>query len=130
MGHDAQRSARPVGIPARGRRMTRPMQVLAPFKPFPPESPLHRACADFDWLAALQMLAHSAALACHCPVYALTDRETHLPIPTLRYPTTETRLMLWTLEVTRNFLTSSDFDRNTVLLDVDQLVYRDLSPQF
>lgn len=105
------------------------MQIVAPFKPFPAESELHRTCA-FDWLAALQMLAHSGSLACHCPVYALTDQTSDLPIPCLRVATTETRLMPWILEATAQFVRSDAFDRDTVLADVDQLIFRDLAPWF
>ena len=106
------------------------IRVVAPFRPFPPESALHKDLADFDWLQALRMMVHSAQLACRCPVHAITDVDTDLPVPSLQYVSTRRRLMLWTLEACALYLESPDFDRDTVMLDVDQLVYRDLAPFF
>lgn len=110
--------------------MTRPIRIVAPFRPFPPESELHRSLASFDWIDALRMCVDSAASSCGCPVHAITDVETTLPVPMLRYETRERRLMLWTLEACACYLASDDFDRDTVMLDVDQLVVRDLAPFF
>ncbi|HEX7770334.1 MAG TPA: hypothetical protein VF422_09955 [Dokdonella sp.] len=76
------------------------------------------------------MCAHSAAVACHCDVHAITDVDTELPIPSLQYETTERRLMLWTLEACLRYIESDDFDRDTIMLDVDQLIYGDLSHVF
>jgi hypothetical protein len=106
------------------------IRVVAPFRPFPPESGHHLSLQDFDWMEALQMMAHSAAISCRCPVHAITDVDTELPIASLRYETKERRLMLWTLEACIRYLQSNDFDRDTVMLDVDQLIYRDLAPFF
>lgn len=106
------------------------MQIAAPFRCGLPESSLHKGLDGFDWMAALQMMAHSAHLTCQCPVFAITDRASHLSIEAKRYDTVETRLMLWTIEVVQHFLASPDFDRDTVVVDVDQLFYRDLSPWF
>ncbi len=103
---------------------------VVPFRPCPPESLLHQDCADFDWLAALRMVCHSASLACRCQAVALTDVDTDLPVPMLRYETQHRRLMLWTLEVCLRYLESKDFDHDTIMLDVDQLVFQDLSPWF
>lgn len=110
--------------------MTKAIRIVAPFRPFPPESELHREMAAFDWIEALRMMVHSATLACHCPVHAITDVDTDLPVPTLKYPTVHRRLMLWTLEACLAYLDSTDFDRDTVMLDVDQLVFADLAPYF
>ncbi len=38
--------------------------------------------------------------------------------------------MLWYLEICAVYLASSDFDRDTVMLDSDQLIYQDLAPWF
>jgi len=107
------------------------IRLVAPFRPFPPESDLHREMASFDWLQALRMMVHSATLSHHgSPVHALTDVDTDLPVPALKYHTSHRRLMLWTLEVCLAYLRSEDFDRDTVMLDVDQLIFQDLSPFF
>ncbi len=107
--------------------MKRGIRIVAPYRPFPPESALHQELADFDWPEAIRMMAHSAQLACHCPVSILTDVDTAVPIHAFTYVTTERRLMLWTLEVACCYLESDDFDRDTVMLDVDQLIYGDLA---
>lgn len=106
------------------------MQIAAPFRCGEPESNLHKGLDRFDWMAALRMMAHSAQISSHCPVFAITDRESQLSIEAKRYDTTETRLMLWTIDVAGQFVESDDFDRDTVIVDVDQLFYRDLSPWF
>lgn len=104
------------------------IRIVVPFRPFAPESDLHRTLRDFDWLAALRMVVHSAVEACQCPVHAVTDRDTDLPVPALQYVTRERRLMLWVLEACAAFLSSEAFDRDTIALDVDQIVTRDLAP--
>jgi hypothetical protein len=106
------------------------IRVVAPFRPFPPESGHHQSLEGFDWMEALRMMAHSASISCRCPVHAITDVDTELPIPALKYQTKERRLMLWTIEACICYLQSSDFDRDTVMLDVDQLIFRDLAPFF
>lgn len=108
----------------------RGIRIVAPFRPFAPESQLHRELDGFDWSAAIRMLAHSAQLACHCPVSVLTDVDTDVPIQAYKYATRQRRLMLWTLDVAACYLESDDFDRDTVMVDVDQLIYRDLAPWF
>jgi hypothetical protein len=77
-------------------------------------------------MAALRMVVASARRAGHDDVWALTDETATLPVPALRVPTVETRLMLWTLEACAAYLASEAFDRDTVMLDVDQLVFRPL----
>ena len=104
------------------------LRIVAPFRPFAPESALHQTLSDFDWMDALTMLVDTATRACQCPVHAITDTETVLPVPTLHYRTSERRLMLWTLEACLRYLESPDFDRDSVMLDVDQLVFEDLAP--
>lgn len=107
--------------------MSRPLRLVAAFRPFPPESELHRALADFDWMDALRMLHASGRKACRCDVRTLTDVDTELPVPTLRYETQHRRLMLWILEVCLRYLESDDFDCDTIALDVDQLIVGDLA---
>jgi len=104
------------------------LRLVAPFKPFPPETGIHQRFGMDYWLDALEMLDASAQLSTGRRVYALTDRLTPLPIPALRYDTTETRLMLWLLQVCLAYLRSDEFDRDTVMLDVDQLVVKPLAP--
>lgn len=110
--------------------MKRSIRIVAPFRPCPLEADVQQVTANFDWTAAIQMMAHSATLACCCPVHVITDLETDLPVETLRYPTTHRRLMLWTLEACASYLESDDFDRDTVMLDCDQLIFDDLEPFF
>lgn len=110
--------------------MIRPIRIVIPFRPFTPESDLHKSMPDFDWIAALRMVVHTAQMACHCEVHAITDVDTDLPVPTLKYATAHRRLMLWTLEVCAAYLESKDCDRDTIMLDVDQLIYGDLSLVF
>jgi len=108
------------------------MRVVLPFRPFPAESELHQRmeAEQFDWMQALRMAVHSVTVTCRCPVHAITDPQTDLPVPSLRYASDEKRLMLWTLDAVRAYIDSSDFDRPTVMLDVDQLVYRPLGSYF
>lgn len=107
--------------------MSRPLRLVAAFRPFPPESELHREMAAFDWMDALRMLHASGRHACQCDVRILTDVDTELPVPTLRYETQHRRLMLWILEVCLRYLESDDFDRDTIALDCDQLIFGDLA---
>jgi hypothetical protein len=60
----------------------------------------------------------------------LTDVSTPLDVPALRYRTSSRRLMIWTIEVCLKYLRSHDFDRNTVMLDVDQLIFGHLRKWF
>lgn len=106
------------------------MKLVAPFRPFVPENPHHQALADFDWIDAIRMLSQSAELACGVPVHVVTDVDTELPLLCLKYRTEHRRLMLWTLEACLRYLESDDFDQDTVMLDCDQLIYRDLRPFF
>lgn len=103
-----------------------PIRVVAPFRPFPPESDLHKQMADFDWVDAIGLLQASVERACQCPFHVITDVDTSLPLPTLQYSTTHRRLMLWYLEVSLRYLESDDFDRDTIAMDSDQLVFADL----
>jgi hypothetical protein len=76
------------------------------------------------------MMSASAARACRCDVYVLTDVDTNLPFPTFKYATTRRRLMLWYLEIAACYVESDAFDCDTVMLDSDQLVYGDLNRFF
>ncbi len=62
----------------------------------------------------------------------LTDEDADLafPVPTIRHATTRRRLMLWYLEIAAAHLTSPAFDRDTIMLDSDQLVFEDLGAWF
>lgn len=106
------------------------MIVVSPYRPFEPESREHQALGAFDWIDAVRMLGTSVSRACGCPMLTLTDEDTDLPVPSLRYRTKERRLMLWILEVSLRFLESADFDQDTVLISPDSLVYHDLRPWF
>lgn len=104
------------------------MRVVAPFRPFAPESQAHQLLGPFDWVEALRMLRASVARSCACETWAITDVDTELPVPSLRYVTTHRRLMLWILEVSLRYLESSDFDQPTVMASPDVLVFSDLAP--
>lgn len=110
--------------------MSKGVRIVLPFRPFPPESDLHKEFSDFDWIAAIRMLTHTAQLSCRCPVEVITDVDTDLPMSTMKYETSHRRLMLWNLEVCLRYLESPDFDRNTIMMDSDQLIYQDLTPWF
>lgn len=110
--------------------MNKGMRIVSPFKPFPPESDLHKGLSDFDWHGALRMMAHSARQFCHAHVSTVTDLTSDVPGEALRFQTSENRLMLWTLEAQAAFLGSKWFDRNTVLVDADQLICADLTRYF
>lgn len=109
--------------------MKAPIRIVVPFRPFEAESDLHKSLPDFDWIEALRMLMHSADVHGH-DARAITDVDTTLPVPTLTYTTTRRRLMLWTLEVCLRYIESPDFDRNTIMLDVDQLLFGRLDDVF
>lgn len=111
--------------------MKPPIRIVIPFRPFEPESDLHKSLADFDWIAALRHVIHSARESCQCDVHVLTDIDTDLgDLPALKYATTQRRLMLWTLDVCARYLESRDCDRDTIMLDVDQLIFDDLALVF
>lgn len=106
------------------------LRIVAPFLPLPLEAPHHIELADFDWMDAFRMLSDSTQIACGVPTEAITDVSANLPVPALTYHTTHRRLMLWVLEVCACYLESDAFDRDTVMLDVDQLVYGNLARWF
>lgn len=107
------------------------LRVLSPYRAQPAESGAHKRLGPFDWIAAIDMLRSSVWRACACETVALTDRDTNVGAGhVLRYDTTEPRLMLWILEASVRYLTSLDFDRDTVFVSPDTLVSRDLRPYF
>lgn len=110
--------------------MRQPIRLVAPFRPFPPETGHHHQLADFDWMDAIRMMSSSARRACGGDFRVLTDVDTDLPFPTFSYRTRTRRLMLWYLEVAACYLDSADFDRDTISLDSDQLIYQDLTRWF
>jgi hypothetical protein len=106
------------------------VRVVAPYRPFAPESQAHKLLGDFDWFDALRMQQASVKRACNCEAVAISDVATPLPVPAKYYETRETRLMLWILEVSLRYLESNDFDRDTAMVSPDILVYADLRPFF
>lgn len=106
------------------------LQVVSPYRPFTPVSQSHRLLGPFDWVDALRMMGQSVERACGCKTYAITDVDTSLPVPAFAFQTDERRLMLWILEVSLRFLESAHFDRDTVMLCPDALVFADLSVYF
>lgn len=112
--------------------MVKGYRVVAPFMPLPTEGGTHQLLEreGFDWHAAIAMMVETAKEACHCPVHILTDVDTPLAVPALRYRTTSRRLMVWSLEVCLRYLQSRAFDRDTVMLDCDQLIFGDLRKWF
>lgn len=110
--------------------MSRSIRVVVPFLPLPAESDLHRSLPSFDWILALRQVVYSAEKSCNVPVHAITDLACDLPVLMLRFATVERRLMLWTLEACAAYLESDAFDRDTVMLDVDQLIFKDLRTVF
>ncbi len=106
------------------------MRVVTPYRQQAPESAAHRKLGPFDWGAAIEMLTTSVQLACGCETVALTDQTTPMEGQHIRFETEEPRLMLWLLEVCLNYLRSEDFDRDTVMLSPDTLVFKDLRPWF
>lgn len=107
------------------------IRLVAPFFPLPAEYAHHKALSDFDWIGAIRMLFDSARRSCGAvPMHVITDVSADLPLSTLRYVTHHRRLMLWYLEAAVCYLESDDFDRDTVMLDSDQLIYGDLSKWF
>jgi hypothetical protein len=103
------------------------MRIVSPYQPFPVA---RHSQEGFDWIAALQMLRASAAHAGGWDVVALTEHGTPLPGPVFAYATGEARLMLWILGVSLAYLSSPQFDQDTVLLSPDTLVVGDLQPGF
>ena len=99
------------------------MRVVSPYRHITPYTSCHIELArhGFDWIEALRMLAHSAKVRAGAETFAITDQD--LPVPQLRYKTTETHLMLWILEVSLAYLESDDFDQNTVFISPDALVF-------
>lgn len=110
--------------------MSQRMRVVTPYRPFPPESQEHLDLGPFDWIGAIEMLRQSVRISNECETVAITDVDTTLPGKSFQFETTERRLMLWILEVAYCYLASPRFDRDTIMLSPDSLVYRNLRPWF
>lgn len=105
------------------------MKIVSPFRPYAPYISNHIELA-FDWPAALQMLHASIERVAPCPFFALTDLDADLPVPAHRYATSEPRLMVWLLEVWHAYVTSEDFDQDTVMVSPDMLLVQPIAPVF
>lgn len=105
-----------------------PLRVVTPYRPFAAESQAHQMLGAFDWVDAIRMLRASVDRVMHVETVAITDVDTDLPAPALQYVTRERRLMLWILDVALCYLRSEDFDRDTIMLSPDLLVFGDLRP--
>jgi hypothetical protein len=107
------------------------MRVVCPYRPYPPETLPHaEGIGPFDWLDAIRMMSASVAVTNRCKTHVITDAKTALPMPALRFKTTEQALMLWVLDVSRAYLESRHFNTDTVMVCPDLLVYRDLRGRF
>ena len=107
------------------------MQVVSPYRAIPAGMHPHDdLLAGFDWIEAARMLAASVRQSCDCDTWVITDQATTVPVPSLALPTTEPQLMLWILEVSLRFLESAHFDRDTVFVSPDTLVFGPLAPYF
>lgn len=102
------------------------MRVVCPYRPFAPESQAHKLLGPFDWIGALRMAITSATAATGQPAYALTDVDTALPGPAIQVPTTQRRLMLWILDVCLSYLASPWFDRDTLMMSPDMVMFEDV----
>lgn len=101
------------------------MKIVSPYRPYAPYISNH-IDLGFDWQAALWMLKSSVDRVAPCPFFALTDEQSDLPVPSHRYPTREPKLMIWLIEAWHAYVTSVDFDQDTVMLSPDMLVCRPL----
>lgn len=107
--------------------------VVAPFRSFTPEIGHHLQFDQRWWMSAIGMLARSVMAASpRAAVYVITspDQTNNFPVTVRRVPTHEQRLMLWYLEICAAYLESDYFDRDTIMLDSDQLVFQDLERFF
>lgn len=100
------------------------MRIVSPYRPFVPESIEHLRVGAFDWNGALKMSQASVeAVYGRGSWLAITDVDTTLPVPALKYSTTHRRLMLWIVEVCLRYLESDDFDQDTLMLSPDALLF-------
>ncbi len=105
------------------------MKIVSPYRPFAPYISNHLELG-FDWVGALEMLQASIASVAPCPFYALTDMDADVKVPAHRYPTTEPRLMVWLIEAWHAYITSPDFDQDTVMLSPDMLLCQPIAHVF
>lgn len=100
------------------------MRFVSPYRPFAPESIEHLRLGEFNWNAALKMSMLSVE-AVYGPGHwvAITDVDTALPVPAMKFQTTHRRLMLWILEICLRYLESGEFDQDTVMMSPDVLLF-------
>lgn len=97
------------------------MKIVSPFRRIEPFTKHHRALVgSFDWIDALRMLRKSGQERAGVETFALTDHD--LPVPHYRFPSSQRWLMIWILEVSRDYLASHHFDQDTVFISPDSLV--------
>lgn len=105
------------------------MKIVSAYRPleraYTPAEVTEERIGNFDWIEALQMLAKSAERYDYS-VTAITDRR--LPFPHHAYPTKAKDLMVWILEVSLWYLSSSEFNEDTVFVSPDSLISRPLPP--
>lgn len=104
---------------------------MSPYRPVTDGTyPYEPHLQAFDWIEAVRMLAASVRRSCGCETYVITDAETWLPVPSIALPTTESRLMLWILDVSLRFLESRRFNQDTIFVSPDTLVVGSLAEYF
>lgn len=103
------------------------MRIVSPFRPFVPESVEHMNLGPFDWHSALEMSRESVTRL-GGEWFALTDVDTTLHVPALKYQTVSRRLMVWIVEIALRYLESAEFDCDTVMMSPDMLLYGRLEP--
>lgn len=100
------------------------MRIVSPFRPFVPESVEHLRLGEFDWHGALRMSMLSVeAVYGHGHWVAITDVDTNLSAPAMKFQTTHRRLMLWILEICLRYVESGEFDQDTMMLSPDALLF-------
>lgn len=106
-------------------------RIVTPFRPFVAEAKEQREVGPFDWHAAIAMMRESARRACGVEPIVITDVDTTtIRAPVFAYETTSRRLMPWVVEIALRYIESEDFDRDTILVMPDMLVFGDLARWF
>lgn len=106
------------------------MKLVSPYRVIRATTKCHEhlAAIGFDWVRALEMLAHSAKKYSKAETFAITNQT--LRVPHYAYQTREESLMIWILEISLAYLRSDDFDQDTVMISPDTLVLMDLKEKF